>query len=165
MRIGIVGHGADKFTDWSRRKARETIKHILNQYREDTELVVVSGRSPVGGIDIWAEEIAEEYGIKTDIKEPKQNQWDAEYGFKQRNIDIAKSDIVHVILVRDYPPNYKGRTFTGCYHCLKHPSVSCEHIKSGACWTGWKAKELGNKVKFHIIMDEFQVMEYWGEDE
>ena len=151
MRIGIVGHGADKFEPWSEAKAKEVIRSIISYYiNSGTEIIVVSGESPVGGIDIWAHEIADEMGVPFDPKKPRQNQWDAEYGFKQRNIDIAKSDNVHVILVQDYPENYRGRRWDSCYHCDKH-NFHFKHLKSGGCWTGWKAKEFGNNLYFHII--------------
>jgi len=151
MKVGIVGHGADKFEDWSEAKAKEVIRQIISYYVNSGENVtLVSGHSPVGGIDIWAEEIAVEFRIDTDIKTPRQNVWDAEYGFKQRNIDIARSDVVHVILVKHYPPQYKGRRFDVCYHCVKH-HLTFTHVKSGGCWTGWKAKEFGNNLHFHII--------------
>jgi hypothetical protein len=35
------------------------------------------------------------------------------------------------------PDSYRGRRFDGCYHCLtRNPP----HIKSGGCWTAWRAK-------------------------
>ena len=145
-KIGIVGHGEDKFTGLGKIRARRLIKVILAQ---DTcpFPIVVSGHSPVGGIDIYAEEIAKELNLDTDLKIPKQYTWDAQYGYKQRNIDIAKtSDEVHVILVDKYPPNYKGMKFKQCYHCFTNT-----HIKSGGCWTGKQAQKLGKKVYWHII--------------
>lgn len=62
---------------------------------------------------MWAGEIAKELEIKLDIKAPKQHRWDGEYGFKQRNLDIARdSRVVHVIVVDKYPNGYNGRRFT-----------------------------------------------------
>jgi hypothetical protein len=149
--IGIIGHGADKFTYKTEQMARATIAHILRESLRNLpigeKLIFISGHSPVGGIDIWGEEIAKDCGFKLDLKIPKQHKWDAEYGYKQRNIDIAKSsDEVHVILVDKYPPNYKGMRFGSCYHCN-----TFDHVKSGACWTGKQAKKLGKKVIVHII--------------
>ncbi len=144
MKIGIVGHGSDKFTSIGEEEAKCFIDDILNEGD-----ILVSGHSPVGGIDIWAEENARKRNISTDIKIPKQNQWDAEYGFKQRNLDIAKdSDVVYVLVVRGYPEGYEGRTFLGCYHCKDR---NLPHVKSGGCWTGWKAKEMGKEVYWIII--------------
>lgn len=56
MKIGIVGHGADKFTKLTEEQAKVEIEGIIGKYIDDVEeLVIVSGHSPVGGIDIWAE--------------------------------------------------------------------------------------------------------------
>jgi hypothetical protein len=157
MKIGIIGHGADKFTESSKQKAINIIKSILEPLKEFNKATInyyrpvfISGHSPVGGIDIWSEEIAKNLGISLDLKIPKQHTWDAEYGYKQRNLDIAKdSDILYVILVDKYPPNYKGQKFDKCYHCN-----SSTHIKSGACWTAKQARKLGKKVEYIIINNE-----------
>lgn len=119
--------------------------------------LVISGRSPVGGVDIWAEEIAEIIGRSFQAFEPRQQKWDAEYGYKQRNIDIARnSDIVHVIVADTYPETYVGRRFGACYHCLKHYPYEAPpgHVKSGGCWTGYKAIEFGNQAEWHIIAND-----------
>ena len=142
MKVGIVGHGRDKFTPETEAWAREQIRCIIERH---PDAIIVSGHSPVGGIDIWAEEMARSLGREVDIKVPIQHSWDGEYGFKARNIDIAKSDIVYVILARELPPDYKGRRFDGCYHCLRHGNTE-PHVKSGGCWTGHKARELGNQA-------------------
>jgi hypothetical protein len=141
-RVGIVGHGEDKFTLEGREAAELIIIDLLE--RGD---VMVSGHSPVGGIDIWAEDIALSLGATLDLKVPKQNKWDAEYGFKQRNLDIARdSDEVHVILVDVLPNEYQGRRFAKCYHCNTDA-----HVKSGGCWTGKQAEKLGKPVTWHIV--------------
>lgn len=152
-KIGIIGHAANKFNEETKRIAENTIRGIIGcETSKRGTPTIISGHSPMGGIDIWAEEIANEYGLPTEIKTPKQNSWDGEYGFKARNIDIAKcSDIVHVIVVDTYPANYKGMKFEGCYHCAKHPEMKAPHIKSGACWTGWKAVAMGKQLRYHII--------------
>jgi len=158
MRIGIVGHGEDKFTEKSKNEAKQLIKNILifgssnvmSLITKREDVILVSGHSPVDGIDIWAEEIAKELRYELDLKVPKQHTWDAEYGYRQRNIDIAKcSDILHVILVDKYPVEYKGMRFKTCYHC--HIDT---HVKSGACWTGKVAKKLNKEVITHIIKND-----------
>jgi len=165
MKIGIIGHAEDKFTEETKQKAVSLIRKILYDAarpvsakvdvgvgqleitKPTKEVILVSGRSPLGGIDVWAEEIALALDIETDIKAPKQNRWNAEYGYRQRNIDIAiSSDILHVIVVEEYPPNYNGRRFPMCYHCNKS-----DHVKSGACWTAKQALALGKQVVWHII--------------
>jgi len=145
MKIAIIGHALDKFTHSTELKAKQIIEEILDTFKPGD--ILVSGRSPLGGIDVWAEEAAIRRGIQTDIKAPKQNKWNAEYGFKQRNLDIAReSKKINSILVKEYPPDYKGMKFDTCYHC-----DTSDHVKSGACWTTKKALEFGNEVKKIII--------------
>lgn len=155
MKIGIVGHGADKFDEYSKKEAKRIIESILlfnsnsklGRVPRVKDVVLVSGHSPVGGIDIWSEEVAKELGIPMDLKVPEQYTWDAQYGYKQRNLDIAKdSDVLWIILVDKYPEGYKGMKFAKCYHC-----GTSDHVKSGACWTAKQARKLGKEVNYHII--------------
>jgi hypothetical protein len=89
------------------------------------------------------------------------NRWDAPGGFRWRNLLIARdSDVVHVIVVKDYPPGYveanrgkPGKVFLRdgkpyCYHCGDRRPV---HVKSGACWTAIEALKLGKKAEWHIV--------------
>ena len=154
MKIGIIGHGKDKFTSDSEAEAKSIIESIIcdGQAQAGSELLtVVSGHSPVGGVDIWAEDVANEYSVQLDLKVPKQHTWDAKYGYKQRNLDIARdSEELHVILVDKYPIGYNGTLkFNKCYHCNTDA-----HIKSGACWTAKEAQKLGKPVIWHIIKQE-----------
>jgi hypothetical protein len=148
MNIGIIGHGEDKFTLETKAKAITEIKNIFNSYKNIT---LVSGHSPVGGIDIWAEEIAKELGLKTIIHTPEVNCWNpvGKIGYKKRNLNIARdSNIVYIILVKEYPKDYKEQKFLNCYHCNDN---NIKHIKSGACWTGLQAKKLNKRVVWIII--------------
>lgn len=130
MNIGIVGHEAAKFTAEQETIAREIICYLL----EAPDAVLVSGRCPLGGVDVWAEEEELVLGRRTLIFEPRVNNW--EYGFKPRNLQIARhSDIVHCIVVSSLPSTYTGRRFDRCYHC--HTS---SHVKSGGCWTALRCK-------------------------
>jgi hypothetical protein len=122
------------------KRARALIRELLTG-----ATVMVSGHSPVGGIDIWAEEEALALGVALDLKVPTTHSWDPPggYGYKARNLDIARSsDVVHVIVVDEYPDSYRGRRFPLCYHC-----GTSDHIKSGGCWTGKKA----TRAEWHII--------------
>ncbi len=58
---------------------------------------------------------------------------------KERNLAIARdSDRVVVVVPAKLPPGFTGRVFPYCYHCKdRNP----EHIKSGGCWTAWRAPE------------------------
>ncbi len=149
--IGIVGAEAAKFTPETRDAAYKLIRELLLSVESP---VLVSGRCPLGGIDVWAEEIADELCIPKIIHEPEVEQWDplGQYGFKARNLDIARdSDVVHVIVVKEYPPGYVGRQFPICYHCAKAGRDSRNHVKSGACWTLNVALDHGKRGEMHIL--------------
>jgi hypothetical protein len=139
LKVGIVGHGADKFTPLGEERARTLIRDLLT----DAD-VMISGHSPVGGIDIWAEEEALDLGVELDLKIPEINQWNPDgYGYRARNLDIAsESDVVHVVLADTYPDGYTGRRFSYCYHCKTD-----QHPKSGGCWTGHRAR----KAQWHTV--------------
>jgi hypothetical protein len=146
-RIGIVGAGSEKFTPATEQQAKAQIRGLLCSERD---VILVSGHSPMGGVDIWAEQIAVELGIPQMIFTPTVRQWNptGEYGYKRRNLDIARqSDVVYVILPRVYPKMYTGQRFGECYHCH-----TTKHIKSGACWTAHKAMALG-KPAYWITID------------
>lgn len=150
MKVGIVGNGSDKFTRAGEQQARALIHLILNSPGVE---VMVSGHSPVGGIDIWAEDAASALGLELDLKIPEIHQWNPPggYGYKARNFDIARdSDVTHVILADVYPEEYRGRRFGICYHHRDHESdivTPTNHVKSGGCWTGRKAEH----AIWHIV--------------
>lgn len=153
MKIGIVGHGSEKFDREHRYKAKQFLAYLLDIYKILYEPVwVVSGRSPMGGIDVWAEDAAYQRNCQTMIYPSKTNQWEGKGGYKERNQKIAdRSDIVYVVLVKEYPESYTGLRFEACYHCIDRASPYRPHAKSGGCWTGWKAKELGKPVHWIIL--------------
>jgi len=141
--VGIVGHEAAKFTPETMEQSKTLIRALL--LFEDVR--VVSGDCPLGGIDVWAEEIADELGRPKLIFPPKYHRWAPE-GFEERNIKIAQhSDVVIVIVARVLPDEYRGRRFDGCYHCEKH-GRTYNHIKSGACWTAFKALEFEKQAEW-----------------
>ena len=144
MKVGIVGHEAKKFTPETEAKARDIIQSILMggpQSSHQANDILVSGGCHLGGIDIWAEEEADKIGLEKEIYLPVIKRWEG--GFKQRNLQIVNaSDIVHCIVVAEYPPEYVGMKFDYCYHCH-----TTDHIKSGGCWTARKAE----KAQWHII--------------
>lgn len=157
-RIGIVGCGEDKFTLESKEIARRTIRELLmKELLMEKELIVVSGHSPMKGIDILAEEVAKELGLKTEIYAPEVNQWEdlvdteddedgnykgmrREKGFKSRNIQIAEaSDVLYVIVAKEYPSNYVFQPWE-LRDCLKDGKPFCYHCAKG-CYDGWDAPE------------------------
>lgn len=156
--IGIVGNGEDKFTSKGRMRAYIA---IANAIAANPGALIRSGHSIMGGVDIWTEIIADilKRGQDLDIKAPKVERWcgdDSEYGYHARNLDIAKSDKVYVIVADQYPRDYSGHRYPACYHCESRtsPVHNPPHVKSGACWTGIKALELGNEVEWIVVRND-----------
>jgi len=138
MVIGIVGSEEKKFTKETEEKAKTAIRELLPFYTK-----IVSGGCHLGGIDIWAIELAKEFNKETEEFLPKTKSW---FDYKDRNIKIAiASDVVVCITVKSLPPGYKEQGFEKfCYHCNTYG-----HIKSGGCWTLKYAKKIGKTG--HII--------------
>lgn len=156
MKVGFVGNGSDKFTKQGEEEARSILAEALE---EQNATFMVSGHSPVGGIDIWAEEEAKYLNIQLDLKIPEVNQWNpvGRYGYKARNLDIARdSDVLYVILADQYPDEYNGKRFAAngtCYHCDRQfgSDSYTPHVKSGGCWTGIQALKLGKLVHWIVV--------------
>lgn len=152
MRVAIVGHEAAKFTPETERLARELIRRIIQ--RPGT--IVVSGKCPLGGIDIWAAEEGREAGLEVREYAPEVNRWDppdGRIGFQKRNLQIAEDcDEAHCIVVDKLPIGYVGRRFEFCYHCARKGLKSTpEHVKSGGCWTVIRARDAGAQPFWHVI--------------
>ena len=100
---------------------------------------IVSGHSPVGGIDIWAEDIAREAGIALDLK--AHNAWNppAGYGFKARNIDIA-AELTSSSSSTCCRPATKGCASPAA---TTAPARQAAPRQMGGCWTGNYALKLG----------------------
>lgn len=144
LHIGIVGNEAAKFTPETEAKAKALIMDLLFLAQAD-EVTLVSGRCHLGGIDVWAEEIADRLAFPKEIYPPRVHNWSQ--GYKPRNIKIAQaSDIVHNIVVAEYPPDYVGMHFSTCYHCK-----SSGHVKSGGCWTAKCAQRFGKPAEWHVV--------------
>lgn len=150
MRIGIVGPESAKFTAETRLEACRIIARLLRP----PDAVCVSGRCPLGGVDIWAEKCADKLGREKLIFPPKNNSWSG--GFKPRNIEIAEhSDVVHVLCLATYPVSYMHERFPACYHCAKDEARAHgrDHVKGGGCWTARYAMRLGKPAHWHIIAE------------
>lgn len=150
MNHGIVGNEAAKFTVFTEMAAKGIIREILSHPGD----VLVSGHCHLGGIDIWAEEIADELGRPKIIYEPENLRWQPR-GYKDRNLSIAgTSHTVHNIVAAEYPPDYRGgMIFDHCYHCNSY-----DHVKSGGCWTAWKAVGKGKEAILYIIHPDGSVL-------
>jgi hypothetical protein len=142
MIVGIVGSEQAKFTPETEAKARQIIRYLLSR---PNVTGMASGHCHLGGVDIFAEEIADELGIEKFIFPPRSKGWSS--GYRPRNIQIAKKcDECYCITLRDLPPGYEGMTFKLCYHC-----GSSSHVKSGGCWTVKEARRLGKIGKVLVI--------------
>lgn len=142
MIIGIVGSEGAKFTPQTEARAKALIRELIS-FSDVTG--ISSGHCHLGGIDIWAEEIATELGKGLYIFPPKTLSWES--GYKPRNILIAKtSDVVHNITLKTLPDSFQGMRFEGCYHCKTK-----DHVKSGGCWTARYAQSIGKRAQWHII--------------
>src|SRR5688572_16872922 len=129
MKIGIVGAEAAKFTPLGEQRAKALINDIICDAADISvgeplipkiySVGVVSGACHLGCIDIWAMEGARCLFIPPErLHEypPKELNWSK--GFQPRNVQIAHaSDFVHNIVVAQYPKEYNGMRFAGCYHC------------------------------------------------
>lgn len=135
MNLGIVGNAQEKFTAETESLAHQAIADAITRHGATR---VVSGRCPMGGVDLYAEGAAAWADLPTTIFPPTVNRWDGPGGFRARNLLIAaSSDLVLVVVVAKLPPGFEGRDFGDCYHCKgRNP----EHVKSGGCWTAWRCK-------------------------
>jgi hypothetical protein len=170
MNLGIVGHAQEKFTPRTEGLARDAIiEAILRHSKAKPITRIISGRSPMGGVDLYAEDIAWQLRIpflahvprvdgwhgdggppSEEIEETDGMKWRREWsGFRTRNLAIARdSDLVLSVVVAELPPGFAGKTFgTGCYHCDKHVGAPPPHVKSGACWTAWKCR----RREWHLV--------------
>lgn len=128
--LGIVGSDGTKFTPDTEREMNYRIREWLGNRiwtHDPAEVCVVSGACPKGGVDIWAIQIAKEFGCQTLEFPAKKQAWEG--GYKQRNIQIAKvsNEVTCFTLRGGY-----------CPHCDRDA-----HIKSGGCWTTKYARKLG----------------------
>ena len=144
--MGTSKVGFDQQADRLLSEVRGIVMKFYEEYGKD--LIIVSGHSPKGGTDIFAETIARSFGIKTEIYPAEVNQWNGKNvnhkrlkGYKARNVQIAKAcDILYCFTLS----NSDRRR--GCYHCQNY-----KHLRSGGCWTLKKAQVLGKEVHMIIV--------------
>lgn len=185
-KVAVVGPEESKWTEEQKSKAKENIVIILT--KESTKQTIkkygllvtdtvitldfstntlVSGHCPKGGVDIWAEEIADKLGIKKEIYPAEVNQWEdseeqtrtewgakdliQKKGFRSRNIQIAEAcDILYCIV----PKKSHEAEFQGVYGSYPDFCRHCEvygHPTNGGCWTMKYAKKLGKEVHLVVI--------------
>lgn len=153
MKIAIVGHEEEKFTESGEFRALIHIAKILKYTYEMTPVTLVSGGCHLGGIDIWAEQFADRALIPKIIFKPQRLTWKSkagQMGFEERNLKIASEcDVLYCLAVDRLADKYKGMKFSSCYHCNKN-----NHVKGGGCWTMKKAAALGKPTHLIIIPNE-----------
>ena len=107
MKIAIVGSEDKHWTPETRELACKKIKEILinddyldyndNNPYDPIYPTLISGGCPKGGIDIWAEIIADFIGLEKNIYYPEVNRWKPN-GYEERNDRIAQEcDVLYCI--------------------------------------------------------------------
>ena len=191
IKIGIVGPEAGKWKPEQISKARIIIRNILvakdpyisfkqEGFYSIKDTVLVSGHCPKGGVDIWAEEIADELGIEKDIYIAETSQWKDEWdfnaelpiklmGYRSRNIQIAEAcDVLYCIVPytcspkeEDHPKFTKELEEMGIGWKYSDEPITfykCKHCKkwghpsNGGCWAKKKVRQLGKEV--HLVVVE-----------
>ena len=87
IKIAIVGCEENEWKPEQIPKVKQWIKNMFHALGFDN--VLVSGHCPKGGVDIWAEEIADELGIKKEIYPAEVNQWNDK---KSKDIFVCNFD-------------------------------------------------------------------------
>jgi hypothetical protein len=157
MILGIVGAEEAKFTELGKLRAIDKINSHIKNFNATG---ITSGHCHLGGIDIWAEEVAKSWNIFNPdlIFAPKELNWES--GYKPRNILIAKTcEILINITVDILPLEFKGMRHSYCYHCAKNNVVgklaATTHVKSGGCWTMYYAARNFDRPIIHDIVKNY----------
>ena len=197
MKIGIVGAEESKWTEEQKIRAKKVIKGLLHGYTVDglvrfsksnkpiffamarrCEIILVSGHCHKKGVDIWAEDNADELGIEKEIYPAEVHQWPDKTVRVCRTCGELKEGldevVTHDALVNMYHPHYwklktkKGyrtrniqvaETFNIGYCIVPYnPKAYCKHHKqyghpsNGGCWTIKYAEKLGKET--HLVLIE-----------
>ena len=134
MKIAIVGAEEGRWYAKNVNTVKNTIERVLMKHAiEEDEITFISGGCPYGGIDIWAEKIADKL-IESDLIQekkiylPQVKSWEdvrGKLGYKSRNLQIAYNcDILYV-----FSPFYDGKL-----------------IWNGGEWTANQAGYMGKDV-------------------
>ena len=137
MKVAFVGADITKWDQRTETIVRLKMRNIMRYYMSayPGNFIPISGHSPKGGVDIWAEEIAKELGVEIKLFAPEVFAWErgAEVGYKKRNIMIAEEcDVLYVF----------------------SPSVNGSVIWNGGLWTANYAENLGKNVHKIVISKE-----------
>ena len=81
---------------------------FYNPYAHLRRIQLVSEGCPKGGVDIWAETVADVLGIEKDIKYPEVGQWDDLEEYKPE-VDLSKAPLLESPMVHTRKKGYKSR--------------------------------------------------------
>lgn len=136
-RVAIVGSREKYWSPRQRAKAVKRIKTTLFRHmdimvghyesvKNTRSVILISGRCPYGGVDVWAEVIADLYDIPKQIYPPKKGV-KGNSKFFDRNIEIAEAcDVLY------------------CFQPVQKP-------KGGGTWTMEQAENLGKECYLEVI--------------
>ncbi len=115
MKLAIVGSQGKSFSEVQKNDAINLIGLIVaEKYRWYEDLMeglwIVSGGEPTG-VDAWAEQEANSWGVPTIIHHPKTKDWQ---GFKARNILVAEACTV-LYAIRSTKSTTYGSGWTADY--------------------------------------------------
>lgn len=105
VRLAIVGSALPKPGEdpagWWVRDAQPYVLGIIKRHvAVFRPKLIVSGQSPFGGVDYWAENEAKMQGVDFLGHPARIKQWDGPGGFKERNGWIVR-DCTHLLAIRD----------------------------------------------------------------
>jgi len=166
MKIAIVGAQESKWTKEQKKKVKEAIEIIFfHDCGFDRNITLVSGHCPYGGVDIWAEEIADDLKIKKEIYKSLVNQWEdskqkcnichgtgmKDMGWHKRfgewEHDKEACDNFGCIKGWQKLRGYKSRNIQIAEVCdILYCIEPKGRTRSGGIWTMNYAKKLGKKV-------------------
>jgi len=192
IKVVMVGPEESKWKPEQIPKVKEEIGRIfvtelwkfnaqqISPQRDYTGIILVSGHCPKGGVNIWAEEIADELGIEKEIYPAEVNRWNDDishqieigFGYKpenppevrlkgcrSRNIQIAEAcDVLYCIVPKVYVhPDFikdaeEMHAFKGSKRTIY--CIHCNqfgHPSNGGCWTMKYAKKLGKETHLVVI--------------
>jgi len=170
MKIAIVGAEESKWTKEQKKKAIKKINGIFHSWRYATEenspklksslllhITLVSGHCPKGGVDIWAELIADELKIRKKIYPAEVHQWGdkvtmipfselevAEHKMDKNLLEHKQGDYYYYR--RFVQKGYRSRNIQIAENCDILYCINPKGVWSGGTWTMNYAKKLGRKV-------------------
>jgi len=177
-RVAVVGSESKYWTPEQRTEVMKKIKEIFideaireiqraideipseeykkrlfyNPYAHLRRIQLVSEGCPKGGVDIWAETVADVLGIEKDIKYPEVGQWDDLEEYKPE-VDLSKAPLLESPMVHTRKKGYKSRNIEIAEICDVLYCIDPKGRKrSGARWTMAYAQKLGKET--HLVLVE-----------